>query len=36
MVRAYEFACPKETPRQIQAYVLGKKYLTIKKNEKSN
>jgi len=31
MLWAYEFACPKETPRQIQAYVLGKKYLTIKK-----
>jgi len=36
MVKAYEFACPKETPRQIQAYVIGKKYLRVKKNEKSN
>ena len=35
MNHAYETACPHETPRQIQAFVIGKRNLHIGKNGKS-
>jgi len=35
MKAAYEHACPRETPRQIQAFVNGKRFLNLKTDNKN-